>query len=151
MILKLDIFVFLLAFLFWPFLQKPVDNEAIIRDIVYSRTEFILVIENLEDHKFKNKALTNQLLGYFEKSQPSILALCQNKKLYLQESDLNYIAEEVNLRLQKIQSKHDVDRLINNLLKKTIYTYSQIAANTRVQEDVRRYCLLAIPELIKIK
>lgn len=150
MILKLDILFFVLGTLCWKLFFTVPSDESTIRNIVYSRTEAILLLERIADEKTTNPQLVEKVLSFYIDSQPYILELCKDKKLNIQADDFEIIDQQVDLKIDKIRNDDDLIALLNVYIQQSIAQYSQLVADKAIQKDLKKYCLLVLPQLLEL-
>lgn len=109
---------------------KPVDKsmkEAIaLEEIVYLRTEGLLLLEKLVDHCNTNEdcMLGKKIMNFYADTQPSLVGLCENKELNLTMSAYQEINTEVERLFEDGTSYYEfvLEKLLSNLNnQKTFY------------------------------
>lgn len=102
---------------------KPIDNamkeEVVLEEIVYLRTEGLMLLEKLVDHCPSDDEcmMGAKVLNFYSETQPSLVGLCENKKLNLSLSTYEEISNEVEKLLQDSSSYYEflLEKLLTNL------------------------------------
>lgn len=121
---------FLTSFVLLSCSSKPKDNvvkeEMVLEEIVYLRTEGLMLLEKLVDHcpSDDDCMIGAKMLNFYSESQPNLVVLCENKKLNLSLTAYEEISNEVEALVEDSASyyEHILEKLLSNLhYQKEIY------------------------------
>lgn len=121
---------FLTCFVLLSCSSKPIGNavkeEMVLKEIVYLRTEGLMLLEKLVDScpSDDDCVIGAKMLNFYSESQPNLVVLCENKKLNLSLSAYEEISNEVEALVEDSASYYEyiLEKLLNNLhYQKEIY------------------------------
>lgn len=134
--------------------QRISEEESALRDIVFMRTEGLLMTQMLEKNS-KNKdvlKICKQVKVYYKQTQPQLLAVTQGKDLKLDESQFATIAKEVEKKFENYNVNRE-DKWIDMYklhIHNSIRVYS-LFLQRREWVSVTYFSFKALPELINLE
>lgn len=134
--------------------QQVTQEEAIFANIVFMRTEGLLMTQLLEQ-KSKNKkvlAVCKRAKQYYMQTQPILIEVVSGKVLPLDEKQFEYMAEEAEKRFQDYDIKNEGKwiRLYQDHIQNAIQAYTFLLQN-RAWPSVTYFSFQALPELINLE
>lgn len=100
-------------------IDKQKKESIALENIVYLRTEGLMLLEKLVDHCPTNKdcMVGMKIMHFYSDTQPSLIGLCENKELNLSMSTYHEINSEVERLIQDSSSYYEflLEKLLTNL------------------------------------
>lgn len=134
-------------------LKQVSQEEAILTNIVFMRTEGLLMTQLIEQ-KSKNKKVLSAIKRakrYYTETQPMLLEVIKGKALALDQKQFDYISQEAEKKFQNYDIKNEGHwiKLYQNHIQNCIRSYSLLLQD-REWASVTYFSFYALPELINL-
>lgn len=135
-------------------LKQVSQEEAILTNIVFMRTEGLLMTQLIEQKSKSKKVLSliRRAKRYYTDTQPLLVEVTKGKTLALDQKQFEYISKEAEKRFQNYDIKNESYwiKLYQNHIQSCIRLYS-LLLQEREWASVTYFSFHALPELINLE
>ncbi|UIR57364.1 hypothetical protein LZQ00_05980 [Sphingobacterium sp. SRCM116780] len=134
--------------------QQQQKKETVLRDIVFMRTEGLIMTQMMEKHS-KNKnmlAICKRAKSYYTSTQPMLLEITKGKALDLDKRQFEQIWKEAEKSFQKytIKNEDEWNRMYEGHIHACIRAYSLLVQEQQ-WPDIAYFSFHALPGLINLE
>nr|WP_315395312.1 hypothetical protein [uncultured Sphingobacterium sp.] len=134
-------------------ISQDYKDEHILRDIVFMRTEGLVMTQLMEKHS-KNKdilVLCKQIRNYYKNTQPILVDIIKGKTIDLDQNQFEQIwkAGEKSFLYYSDESESKWNKLFLEHINASVNAYTKLLRE-RQDDDIAYFTFRALPELVNL-